>query len=194
MIKKFCNIFKRDKTGFSNEELEWQAKIGNRIENILYILALLSFMLVLNKMEDKLISENYNVSFKVFIMKVCICTVFLILIYGYILLKIGKVVKIGEIKAQLQRNLKKETSEKVLSCIQKQEISKLEMEWPLIKEVSQMLFQSGMVQVKPFGDREVMVRLSEATKNANPFFIRNEELLNYFNVKMKEDNNEDEDE
>lgn len=192
MIKKFCNIFKRDKTGFSNEELEWQAKIGNRIKNIFYTLLILSNMPVVYAMCEVLFSLNDSLKF-VF-NSACIGVVVLIFIEIYLILKIRKVVKIDEIKAQLQRNLKKETSGKLLSCIQKQEISKLEMEWPLIKEVSRMLLQSGMVQVKPFGDREVMVTLSEATKNANSFFIRNEELLNYFNVKMKEDNNEDEDE
>lgn len=46
MVKKFLGIFKRDKSAFTKEELEWQVKIGKRIIIILGIILFLSYLCI----------------------------------------------------------------------------------------------------------------------------------------------------
>lgn len=197
MLKKFLGIFKRDKSGFSDEELKRQVTIGQWIRNILMVILVLiavvtdQFVVVKNIEFFKRVKFfNDYVDVIIIGMVIIVIVIIEVAIYAAIFDIIVRALKLEEINAQLQKNSKEKQTRKLLSCIEEQDFSKLGIEWAMIDEIFRLCLKSGIIEIKPFGN-EVEVSLSELIKDVDPVVIEKDKLLTYFDFETEEDDEKD---
>lgn len=152
MLKKFFTIFKRDKSGFSNEELEWQKKVGKILNWILWG-AIVVLALVLAFFFGDLVYERLeNSDSEITLRMVTQLTVMIITIIVGGFVK-NRVLPLEECKQQLEENHETEKREKLLAELEEGEFSELEINETIIYAV-----QNGWVKVilKPDGNKEII--------------------------------------
>ncbi len=182
MVKKFLNIFKRDKRVFSNEELKWQKKVGRRVKNTILAILILGEIIALFPMLDMLCKFG-----KRFFDETTTLTTLLIASYvGLIVVCIVidsifyvesvKVFRVEEIRFQLKSNLATEHKAEILSCLKGQEYSKVKFQENLINELCRMLLDSKF----KIETTDKVTRISLPDSDVKPLEIKNENILKYF--------------
>ncbi len=189
MLKKFLGIFKRDKSGFSDEELKWQLKMGKRALRTLSGIAIIGGILLHVWIIPNLLTDFFrNKSFIItYVIPIVILTG-AVFIYMIICVLIGveieeKLFKCGKIQDQLKRNSEEQRTTKLFSCLKQQDFSKLGVKWAMIDGLFQKFLECGMIRIESTNEGDVNISISEPTRDMNSLFIKHEELLTYFNFK-----------
>ncbi len=184
MLKKFLSIFKRDKAGYSSEELEWQRKIGKVIIIILCAILVISNLVIVFLLFDKVcnflkgITLNTNT---VIILFIALDILAVILVSATPILIInGWAVISQEIDAQLKRNLEEKQRREVLSRVKKKDYSKLVIQPFMINEIF-WLIVADKIEMESFDNNTIRVSLPDA--DVKPLSIKYENLLAYFQIR-----------
>lgn len=151
MLKKFFTIFKRDKSGFSNEELEWQSKVGkvvvDSLKSSVIILGIILAIFFGDIVHEKFETSEWQ---DVLTLSTSIATWIVAFVAGSV--GVLFLVPLDEIEGQLKKNREKEEKANILAELEEGEFS----EYDLGKTVIYAL-QSGWIKVvlKPNGKIEV---------------------------------------
>lgn len=198
MTKKFLGIFKRDKTGFSNEELEWQAKIGRKVKIIAIVISCIVGMYLI-PLEIVFLGKFYKSDMNNYIGATTFLIILTLVVYLITIIVMVVIFKMfkqvfrceetnaqlqknrEEINAQLQENLKEKKKEKILSCLEKRDFLELGIDWPMIDSFFRLFLICGMIEIIPSSDG-VKVSISKSIQDNPSFSINRDELLDYFDV------------
>lgn len=188
MLKKFLGIFKRDKSGFSDEELKWQAKIGGSIKNtlsvILWVGNVIIGFLLLNSLCDFFYKITRYIAI-ILIIVLWIVGITIVFIIKKVILNItSRAFKLAEINAQLQKDSKENQIRELLSYIKEQDFSKVGIQLKMINPLFRMFVKSGILEIKP-DDNTIEVSLSKPIKDVESFVIKKEDLLTYFDFEIR---------
>lgn len=182
MVKKFLNIFKRDKSVFSNEELKCQVQNGKRLQRIIIaglIIAEIMGVFPLLEQSCKFSVENFS--------NEDIGWIFPLAVYGIIIIidfVIDAVIyvkfmsNIEEMENQLKSNLATEHKAEILFCLKGQEYSKVKFQEVLINELCRMLLKDSKFKIET---TDKVTRISLPDSDVKPLEITNENILEYFN-------------
>lgn len=198
MTKKFLGIFKRDKTGFSNEELEWQAKIGRKVKIIAIVISCIVGMYLI-PLEIVFLGKFYKSDMNNYIGATTFLIILTLVVYLITIIVMVVIFKMfkqvfrceetnaqlqknrEEFNAQLQKNLEEKKKEKILSCLEKKDFLELEIEWPMIQGLFRLCLQYGMIEIIPSSDG-VKVTISNTIPDIPSSFINRDKLLDCFDV------------
>lgn len=176
MLKRFLNIFKRDKRGFSNEELKWQKKVGSRVRNTMLAILILGEIIalfpMLNMFFQKFSSKDTIIT-ALFVVSYVGLVVIAIVIDGIFYVGIEKGF-IEEIRFQLKEQQRGE----IMLHLEKQEYSKVNFQPSLLNEFFRLLLKAEKFDIE-VADR--VIRISLPDSNVEPLEITNENILEYFN-------------
>lgn len=186
MLKKFLSIFKRDKAGYSSEELEWQRKIGQMLKKVINLIIGISNgiigLVVLERLKE--FSDSYIVVIIAFAIIIVIASGSAVIILRIM----TRAFRLREIDVQLQQNLKQEKEkqeEKILSCLEKRDFLELGIDWPMIDRLFQLCLMCGKIEIKPSSDG-VEISISNSIEDIPTFSINRDQLLNYFDFDVDE--------
>lgn len=176
-MKKILTIFKRDKSGFSNEELKWQAKWIYKIAHAWLTVVVLLWILML-----KVIAcYDQGSQMPSICGSVVVCVFLFLLVYKCIIKKNS-----DNIRNQLKENREKEKLGKILVCIAEENVSILTIDWRILDSLFRLCLHYGVIKIVP-DNGGVAVSMSVPGKHIPPCWIDSDELLEYFDVKNKEE-------
>lgn len=175
MSKKLKDVFEKDKTRFSNEELEWQQKFEYTTIRWLFIIFLISAAIVI--FTSCFVPRNRN---QEFIILVIWLIIFLVIGTVFMFLSNGG----AEAKKQLEENIKKQKREKILFCIEQKDFSRLKLK---NDEIAQVLFQLAVKENLINIYKEVGMVFLEVKKEGNVWIANSydKDLLEIFDIKGK---------
>lgn len=188
MLKKFLGIFKRDKSGFSDEELKWQAKIGGNIKNTLSVILWVGSVIINCLLLTSLVNFFYKTTIYIAIILIIVLWIVgstIVLIIKEVILNItSRAFKLAEINAQLQKNSNENQIRELLSYIKERDFSKVGIQLKMIDPLFRMFVKSGILEIKP-DDNTIEVSLSKPIKDVESFVIKKEDLLTYFDFEIR---------
>ena len=165
MLKK---ISKRDKSEFTNKELEWQIEILEKIFIITMcvgsIVGLISTIISVIVIKNKLI-------------------VLFMIPYSIIFILIGLMYlrkNLAKTKIQVEKNVKSDKKQKILNYIRKKEFSKLSIiDEKLIQKVFQESIKNETINIEELINNSIYITI----KNSPPIYLTNSnDILNYFDI------------
>lgn len=162
MCKRFLGIFKRDKRGFSNEELKWQKKMILILFLITIAIELVFILMI-----------KYEIA------------IIIAVIFGIVSAAYWQSI-LNNVNEQRNTNREREIKQKILEKIKNEEFSDLQI---LNEEVIQDLFQEclslGIIEIikQDFGMVKITINTNKEMQNKE-FFVDywKKEILEYFNI------------
>lgn len=184
MVKRFLGIFKRDKSGFSNEELEWQMKwvriISHAYPIVIFLPWLVTFYLVARYSKN---IDNDDIEFSIAIADIALYIILTILGDYFVFSR-----NFYNARDQLNENLKRQKKEKVWAYITEKNFHKLICRNPDLRQKSfQQALEYDMMAIIPLDYHEGVEISMSGDEDNLPILVKYDELLDYFYLYEDED-------
>ncbi len=168
MLKRFFKLLKRNKNGFSKEELEQQISLGESITIPILTIVIALVLTILTLEGGKALKCNYIV---IIILTILILVIEIVFIIYYLTATIKAL-------TELEKVIEKEKKQKVWECIKNREFAKL---IPANKSLIHYLFQEGLskktIEIE-YESGGICISRKNGEKEFIPFYI----CLNEFNI------------